>query len=155
MLAELCRELKNYFDENSDGTRNRSFGTFTIVDGAINLADIGIKNGQYFRIVGSLFNDGVYKYPASGLTDESFDGAVWLMAVPPSGISLAAEIRAWQDKYGGTDSPAMSPYNSESFGGYSYSKSGRTGSSGSGGDTVGTWQGAFANRLNQWRKIRE
>jgi len=169
MIEEICRELNNYFDENSDGTRNRLFGTFQVVDGAIDLSETGIQPGQYFRIVGSVFNDGVYKYEPEVeptqehpethrpvLQDETFNGAVWLMAVPKAVIDLASEIEAWQAKYGGVDSQAMSPFTSESFGGYSYSKSSRTGS-GSGSDNgngSGTWQSVYANRLNKWRKFR-
>jgi len=107
-----------------------------------------LQDGQYFRIVGSVFNDGVYQYPATGLTDETFDGAIWAMAIPSEVIALASDIEAWKEKYQSIDSPAMSPYNSESFGGYSYSKS-----SGGSDDLSGTWQGAFADRLNHWRKI--
>lgn len=140
MLTELCKELKNWFDVN------RIFGKFDIVEGAIDLTDYGIQNGQYFRIVGSVFNDGVYQYPATNLTDESFSGAVWLMAVPPAVITLASEIGEWVGTYGQT---ALSPYTSESFAGYSYTKSSGYSSS----DEATTWQGAFASRLNQWRKI--
>jgi hypothetical protein len=86
------------------------------------------------------------------LTDEVFDGAIWLMAIPKDVLILSEEIDAWIEKYGGVDSVAMSPYNSESFGGYSYSKSG--GGSSDGTSKAGTWQGAFATRLNEWRKIR-
>ena len=154
MLEEICRELNNWFDTNpNDGSKNHYFGNFVIEDGAIDLSDTDIQPNQYFRIIGSVFNDGVYQYPATGLTDETFDGAVWAMAVPPSVIALSAEIEAWQDKYGGADSVAMSPFTSESFGGYSYSKSGRSGSSGADAG-AGTWQSAFANRLGKWRKIR-
>lgn len=155
MLDEICRELNNWFDTNpNDGSKNHYFGTFVIEDGAIDLSETDIQPNQYFRIVGSTFNDGVYKHPATKLTDEIFDGAVWAMSVPPAVIALSAEIEAWQAKYGGVDSYAMSPYTSESFGGYSYSKS--NGGSGNGGadSNSGTWQGVYANRLNKWRKIR-
>lgn len=146
MLTELCQELKNWFD------REKYFGDFTIESGELVTA-LPLVEGQYFRIIGSLFNDGVHQYGSSShLIDESFSGAIWSMAVPPTVIDLAAEIKAWQDKYGGVDSAAMSPYASESFGGYSYSKSGGgAGSSANAG--AGTWQGAFASRLNMWRKI--
>lgn len=132
-------------------------GDFTVQEGKIYGAlgeELPLKNGQYYRIVGSVFNDGVHLHPLDGsLRDEYFNGAVWGMAIPPDVITLAQEIDAWQSKYGGVDSVAMSPYNSESFGGYSYSKSGggAGGASGSGG--AGGWQGVFANRLNRWRKI--
>lgn len=145
MLSEICQELKNWFD------LERHFGEFAIENGKLSVSFL--QNGQYFRIVGSVFNDGVYEYPASGLYDEVFDGAIWAMAVPPEVIALAAEIEAWKDKYQSIDSPAMSPYNSESFGGYSYSKSGGT-SAGQSTNPSGTWQGQFYSSLNKWRKIR-
>ena len=86
------------------------------------------------------------------LHDENFSGAVWAMAVPPTAIALSEEIEAWQAKYGSVDSAAMSPFNSESFGGYSYTKStGGSYSSGSGGNP--SWQSVFADKLNRWRKI--
>lgn len=157
MIEEICRELNNWFDRKSDGTDDRYFGTFTISDGAIDLSETDIMPNQYFRIVGSRFNDGVHKYEpevgAPTLTDETFNGAVWAMAVPPSVIALATEIEAWQNKYGTVDSPAMSPYTSESFGGYSYSKASRSSSNGAGSSAV-TWQEMFASKLNKYRKLR-
>lgn len=145
MLTELCKEINNWFE------CAKFFGRFTITDGVIT-GNFSLQENQYFRIVGSVFNDGVYQYPATGLIDETFDGAIWAMAVPKEVIALAEDIKNWSDKYLGVDSAAMSPFNSESFGGYSYSKS--SGSSSSGNvDLSGTWQGAFADRLNHWRKI--
>lgn len=153
MLSEVCKEIRNWFDQA------RYFGRFTIKDGVItsdNDGDMGIQANQYFRIVDSVFNDGVYKNDdtlSEKLTNEVFNGAVWLMAVPKDFLDLVSEIEAWQAKYGGVDSASMSPFNSESFGGYSYSKSGGGSSSGDGTGNEGTWQGAFAGRLNNWRKI--
>lgn len=145
MLSELCKELNNWFD------KERFFGTFTIANNEIT-GHFSLQENQFFRIVGSVFNDGVYKFGDMDLEDETFDGAIWAMAVPNEVIALADDIEAWTDKYMGVDSPAMSPFNSESFGGYSYSKS--SGGSSSGNvDLSGTWQGAFADRLNHWRKI--
>lgn len=147
MLTELCKELNNWFDTQ------RLFGKFTVVDGKITDHKFlsCIQPEQYFRIVGSVFNDGVYQSTDElSLHDEVFDGAVWLMAVPPSVIELADEIKSWNDKYGVVDSENMSPYNSESFGGYSYSKSG--GGSSDDGNS-GTWQSVFNNRLKQYRKV--
>ena len=147
MLTELCKELNNWFD------KERIFDTFAIESGELVGASEILQNGQYFRITGSIFNDGVYEHPATNLVDEVFDGAVWVMAVPPSVVALAEKINDWQNQYGGVDSAAMSPYQSESFGGYSYTKkSGNV--SASGVDNSGTWQGAFASELNKWRKIR-
>lgn len=148
MLTELCKEINNWFNYNQP----KHFGDFVISDGAFT-KDYGLQEGQYYRIVGSLFNDGVHKHGEEELTDEMFNGALWAMAIPSEVIALAAEIDAWKAKYQSLDSPSMSPYNSESFGGYSYTKSSGASSSGN-VDLSGTWQGAFADRLNHWRKIR-
>lgn len=147
MLTDLCKELNNWFD------KKKIFGTFTIDGKELTGMSNELQEGQYFRIVGSVFNDGVYEYPATNLVDEVFDGAVWAMAVPPSVIDLAEKISEWNTKYGGLDSVAMSPFQSESFGEYSYTK--KSGGASAGGvDNSGTWQGAFASELNKWRKIR-
>ena len=138
MLTEICAELRNYFEVPN----GRHFGKFTISGGSIAPLDF-LQDGQYIRIVGSVFNDGVHQYPVPDLTDEVFHGAVWAMAVPPSVIDLATEI----EEYNKSDAGKASPYTSESFGGYSYTKA--TDSSGA---PIG-WQKAFSRRLNQWRKL--
>lgn len=138
MLTELCAELRNYFEVPN----GRHFGKFTISGGSIAPLDF-LQEGQYFRIVGSVFNDGVYQYPATSLADEVFEGAVWAMALPPSIIALAAEIEAYNE----SDAGKASPYTSESFCGYSYTKA-----TDANGAPIG-WQKAFANRLNKWRKL--
>ena len=144
MLSELCKELNNWFDQT------RIIGDFKIEDGEIADAKFTelVKDGQYFRIAGSTFNDGVYIHPTANLQDEEFHGAVWLMAVPPTVIQLAKDIQNWQEKYGGVDSQSMSPYTSESFGGYSYTKG-----QGSESESGSTWQSAFANRMKKYRKV--
>ena len=134
MLTEICAEIRNYF------VREIHHGTFSISDGAIEPLDF-LQEGQYFRIVGSVFNDGVYQYPSSDLVDETFDGAVWAMSVPPSFIALASEIKTWQDKDG-----KPSAYTSESFVNYSYTKA--TNAKGQ----VATWKEVFAPQLNQYRR---
>lgn len=141
MLTELCQELHNWFD------LSRHFGTFTIEDG--NLTADFLVPGQYFRVCGSIFSDGVHQYPAADLPSETFSGAVWALAIPQPVIKLAAEIAEWRAKYEVTDSAALSPFTSESFGGYSYTKSGSTAD----GGTDASWQNAFRTRLNRWRKI--
>ena len=145
MLTELCQELRNWFD------KKRYFGTFTIEGGQLTDCSY-LQDGQYYRIVGSVFNDGVHNQSDNDLHDESFEGAIWAMAVPPTVIALSDEIDAWNEKYGGADSSAMSPFQSESFGGYSYSKA-SGGSSSLGGSSVPTWKSVFADELNRWRKI--
>ena len=143
MLSELCHDIRNYFETD------KYFGKFEISNNVIT-GDFILQQGQYFRIVGSVFNDGVYCYDNKlKLDDEIFGGAIWAMAVPDEVVALSKEIDDWNALYGKADSANMSPYNSESFGGYSYSKSG----GGSSSDGTGTWQKAFASRLNKWRKI--
>lgn len=151
MLSQICQELRNWFDRNQP----KWHGEITLhEDGSIDYeggSPITLQDGQFFRVVGSVFNDGVYRYPAYNLYEETFTGSIWAMAVPPAVIALCEEIEDWQKRYGGVDSVLMSPYQSESFGGYSYSKSG--GGAGDGRSSAGTWKGAFATRLNAWRKI--
>ena len=146
-LTELCQELRNWFE------RDKFFGTFTIENGAIIVPDGSLQDGQFFRVIGSLFNDGVHKYGVDELTDEVFKGAIWSMAVPPAVTDLSERITAWITEYGDSVS---SPYQSmsESFGDYSrsWSKAG----SGQGNATSGsgpTWQSMFASELSRWRKI--
>lgn len=141
MLTEICQEIRNWFKQSS------YYGKFTITDGIIDLSELNgaIKDGQYIRIIGSTFNDGVWQYPTQTLQDEVFEGVVWGLRIPPAFLSLVQQIEEWQGKYGGVD--ALSPYNSESFGGYSYSKS-----TGANGEAT-TWKNAFARQLNLWRKI--
>ena len=143
ILTEVCEYLNNYFWEK------KISGNFTISDGAIDA--IGLKEGQYFRIVGSTFNDGVHVYPANDLKDEEFNGSVWSMAVPQTVIAIVSDISEWQTKYGNINSEAMSPFASESFAGYSYSKSGS--GNANGGSNI-TWQDVFGGRLNKYRKLR-
>ena len=146
-MTDLCQELRNWFE------REKYFGAFTIEGGQ--LADCSyLQNGQYYRIIGSVFNDGVHKWPEDDLVDESFNGAIWAMAVPPTVIALSETIAEWDDTYGGVGGHLMSPFQSESFGGYSYTKSSGGGSSGGGGgSSVPTWKSVFADELNRWRKI--
>lgn len=142
MLTDLCQELHNWFDVA------RYTGSYTIEGG--NITAPFLQEGQYFRIVGSTFNDGVYQYPAWDLTDETFDGAVWALAIPRAVVKLADDIGAWREKYEAPDSAALSPFNSESFGGYSYSKGNANGSQ---SGSVSGWRTAFSSQLNRWRKI--
>ena len=138
ILTEICAELRNWFVV-PNGVHIK---TYTISGGSIAPLDF-LREGQYFRIIGSVFNDGVHQYPAADLTDETFHGAVWAMAVPPTLIDLATEI----EEYNNSDAGKSSPYTSESFGGYSYTKA-----TDANGTPIG-WQKAFASRLNQWRKL--
>lgn len=141
MLENVLSHLKNWFLV-PDGVHA---GTFTIENGTLNLPFL--QNGQYYRICGSIFNDGLHKYGDADLRDETFTGSVWALAVPKAVVELASEIEAWQSKNG---EASKSPMTSESFGGYSYSKATDAATGG-----AVTWQTAFRVELNQWRKAKE
>lgn len=140
MLEQILDFIHNYF------IHDKFAGEFSISEGTLTL---DLQEGQYFKIIGSVFNDGVHQYPAEELTDETFTGEIWAMAVPPSVVALAGEITEWVAKYG---EAANSPFSSESFGGYSYSKGSGTNKDGSSGNPS-DWRKVFGSRLNHWRKI--
>lgn len=152
MIQQICEHIHNYF------IKTAKVGSFEIdAEGMISLPFL--KDGQRFWITNSDLNDGVYTYHESGITNdddnsaaglrpESFAGTICAMAVPPAVIALAGEINDWVEKYGDA---VNSPYQSESFNGYSYSM--RMRQDGTGSAKVAGWQDAFADRLNRWRKI--
>lgn len=139
MLEQVLTHLHNWFQ------RDIFPGTYVIQGGSIALPFL--LEGQYFRICGSVFNDGLHRYGPDMplLEDEIFKGTIWVLAIPRTVVELADEIAVWQEKY---KDILDSPYTSESFGGYAYSKS-------SAGDGSGGWQAAFRARLNPYRKLRE
>lgn len=139
MLENVLRHINNWF----------------VVPGGVHAGAYSIKNGsitlpflqedQYFRVKGSVFNDGVYQYPYFGFDDEDFRGEVWSLAVPKAVIDLASEISNWEEK---NAEKANGLFQSESFGGYSYQLKSNGGSTGS-----VTWQKVYADKLNRWRKL--
>ena len=143
MLTEICAWLRNWFKMTEYS------GDFTVENGHLKTeysgGEISIANGQYFRILGSAMNDGLYQYPATVLQDETFNGSVWGLAIPPALIAIADEIEAWQTKYAGAVS---SPYQSESYSRGSYSRT-----KASAGQNAISWKTAFADRLAPWRKL--
>ena len=142
MIEQILDYIHNYFEKEIRR------GVFTIAGGRPVVSFI--QSDQYFRIVGSVFNDGVYKLSNDmTLKDETFEGEIWAMAVPPAVIALSSEIEEWVDKYGDS---ANSPYQSESFGGYSYTKKSPSGNANDGND-ASDWRSVFRSRLNHWRKI--
>ena len=142
MLDELCAEIRNYFVESES---DKHAGTYTINGGMFSPPLDFLKPGQYYRVVGSALNDGVYKNDGCGvLTDEEFDGSIWAMNVKPAFIALADRIREYQD----SDAAKPTPFVSESFGGYSYSKG-----QNAAGAASNSWQAVFADELRKWRKL--
>nr|DAP57040.1 MAG TPA: Protein of unknown function (DUF3199) [Caudoviricetes sp.] len=137
MLNEILDYLHNYFVVATHS------GLFEVIDNKIMPLDF-LQRGQYFRIIGSIFNDGVYCYADDlQLKDEVFEGKIEALAIPNDLLKLADEITA----YMASDDAKPTAFTSESFGGYSYSKA--TDSSGA----AASWQTIFAARLRRWRKI--
>ena len=149
MLEQVMRQVRNYF------IREHHIGRFSISDGKLSPHDF-LLDGQRFYITGSLLSDGVYTSHSDGiknddddavvsLPSETFDGIVYALAVHPTFIALVGEIAEWVGKFGDV---ASNPYQSESFNGYSYSKS-----TGAANGSAATWEGIFRSQLNQWRKV--
>lgn len=136
-LAEVMRACKNWFIETSYYT------TYEISEGQIVFPFEIKSNYNYYKIQGSAENDGIHSVTET-LIDETFTGTVFLMRVPKEFLLLVNEIEEYQDKY--KDS-CTSPFQSESFGGYSYTKA----TNASGGTF--TWKDAFKDRLRMWRKL--
>lgn len=135
----VCGEVRNYFADHD----SRFVGKYTIESGVLSPSDF-LQENQYFRIVGSTFNDGVYKNDGKGtLTDETFDGAVWAMKVPADFLAVCEEVKTYMD----SDASSPSPYTSESFAGYSYTKGVKA------DGTAFGWQDAFADKLRRYRRL--
>lgn len=129
-IYSMCSHVNNWFAEK------KIIGEITIRDGQ---PQIDIGNYRYIRIIKSNDNDGIHKVDEMELTDETFDGAVWLLKIPKPFIELSEKVGAWQTEHAGKEM-----FQSESFGGYSYSRN---------ADAL-TWQGTFKSDLDAWRKKR-
>lgn len=137
MLYELMRETRNFF--KVEGAER--FGRFTVAGGRIDLPNL--LPGQYFLVSGSVLNDGLHKNDDTDvMLDEEFSGVVSPLAIPIAFRELAQRIADWKEKAG-----EASPMQSESFGGYSYTRA-----SGKNGGQL-TWKDAFSGELSIWRKL--
>ena len=145
MLEEVLRYINNRFDTVGGKTVAVS-GRYEVSGGTVQLDFLA--DGQYYWIEGSRLNDGLHLYPSDDLRDETFDGRVIPLYVPRAVESIASEIAEWTEA---NSRVLSSPYQSESFGGYSYSKA----SGGAQGNEVpsAAWQLQFGARLRPWRKI--
>lgn len=158
MLEQLLIYLRNWFRVR-DTVDGKHPSTYTVESGSVVLPFL--QSGQYFRIIGSVFNDGLYIYGDHimdedrneiELTDETFTGSIWALAIPRAVIRTAAEfggVTAQMSKI--TGQIIENPFTSESYAGvYSYSKdqSGQLAA-------LTAQRDEIMKRLNQWRKIRE
>ena len=145
ILEHVLGSIHNWFVRDT-----LSVGECTISDGALP-ASVPIPDGVWYRIQGSYLNDGMHLKgdESEGLTDETFSGTITTHVIPKPLLELVDEISQWATKYGES---ANGPYQSESFGGYSYSLRGNSSSANGNAPSTG-WRAAFAGRLNQWRKL--
>lgn len=143
MLEAVLIHLKNWFTV----PRGVHEGIYTITNSTLELPFL--QDGQYYRICGSVFNDGLHKYGdfEDALQDETFSGTVWALAIPKAVVELSVKIEEWQTKNGDA---VASPFTSESFGGYSYTKA-----TDSATGAQATWETVFRSQLNPYRKLRE
>ena len=144
MLTNICAYLHNYFDYE------RHSGEISIVNGVIfcNGKTIMLDEGQYFALFRERIPLGVFnEVPA----DKTFYGSVWLMDVPKDILDADKWADDWMKANGGAGSEANSPFQSESFGGYSYNKG--SNSSGKGGSSVFD-NAQFARMLAPYRKLK-
>ena len=148
MIDEICAEIKNYFCYHTD----RHIDDWTISNGVIT-PSITIPT-DYIRIIGSRRNNGVHKVSEMQLQDETFHGAIWIMSPPKDFLTLVSEIENWQAVNGTADSVAMSPFNSETLGAYSYSKGGIARGNNQSATPNVTWKDVYATRLNRFRRVR-
>jgi len=141
-LKAICDYIHNYFEKDIVQ------GEFTITNGSLVTDSIDILENQYYMIKGSVFNDGIYKHVNTDLTDETFKGTVITMSVPKDILNVLQRATQWEQDNAKT---LNSPYQSESFGGYSYSKGASTKKDGSQGQL--TWRDVFGDELKAYRKI--
>ena len=135
-LAAVMRQIRNYFNR---GDRPYS-GEVTITGNVL----LPAQAAPYVAIHGSAWHDGVYAVIGGalqdvpdGLPDETFTGLVWHLYPPADFLDLCKQISAYDDKH------PTGAYASETFGDYSYSRSGG----------AQPWQQAYAAQLNAYRRM--
>lgn len=164
-IEALCAETNNYHDTD------RVIDDYTIENGRITLPFL--SENQFFRIVGSKWNDGVYVYSQnsfivrSSTWEEVMNGNMnwgelrkhkWGELVEHDlvdetfhgGIWPMNMPRAFLDlskkiaEYNASEAAKISPFTSENISGYySYTK---------GSADANAWQNVFKSELRRWRK---
>jgi hypothetical protein len=145
ILEEVLDHIHNHFERDSQ--------SFPVTDCAIENGSlpesVQIPSGAWYMIDGSWLNDGLHLHPATDLADEVFSGTITVMRIPRPLLRVVEDISAWQLANGAA---ADSPYQSESFGGYTYTKKSDSASQNGSGGLTG-WRLAFRDRLSTWRKM--
>lgn len=125
MLEEILAYLHNWFIVDTQ------HGKFAVKDGILTGCSLPLFDGQRVRISGSAAWDGVWTWHTGGplcdsddkttenRADEQFAGTLNSLGIPWELVKRSQEIKAWTLENAKT---INSPYQSESFNGYSYSK---------------------------------
>lgn len=138
-VADVMRQCRNYF---ASGWVD---GTFSISGNALPEFEDG-----YIFISGSRHHDGVWFVTGGyltgrdvdGMPDEDFTGRVWLLSPTGDFLALCREIAGYDEKN------PVGAYQSESFGGYSYTRGGTGAASGN-----YSWQAAYYDALTPYRRM--
>lgn len=150
-VPELCAYTHNFFDRYDEpfaggfiiGT-DYIWNTFNFEEDMIvnptNILD-GLAPHQYYKIEGSIFNDGVHE-AGEALIPEKFHGTVQPMRVPSAFAALAKKIDDYDNAL-----PSGGVYVSQSFNGWSGTMA--TGADGLPADG----KTRYRKEINQWRKI--
>lgn len=136
-LFEVCASVRNFFAADHE----KHEGFFSVRNGQI-VPSLYVAGANYIRVFGSAKNDGIHSLDETLVDEDGFKGMIWVMRVPEDFLKLVGKIEKWESE---NAKILESPYTSESFGGYSYSK-----------DTAGasSWQAKFKSRLDVYRKVR-
>lgn len=140
-MEEVLNYINNYFYKFG------VIGKFTIAGNKIYLQGNYYKS-QYIYIKGSMLNDGIYEVKDiiddelyfEGLDDEVFDGVIYSLRVPKQ---LKEKVKEIQD-FKTTNKPSQ--MQSESFGGYSYTRASVNGK-------PMTWKDVYKDDLAPYNKI--
>lgn len=142
MLEEVFDYLKNDFRVK------RIDGDFHVTNGLLMMpGDVRPLPGQCIRIFGSTFNDGVHIWDDDSLTNESWNGTVWLLAPPTELIQLVGKIAQDVEASRQAQLSSVGPLKSESFDGYSYTRATRA------DGTLMDWRDVYRDQLARWRKL--
>lgn len=165
-IEALCAETHNYHETD------KVIGDYTIENGNIVLPFLA--ENQFFRVVGSKFNDGVYIYSQdafiirSSTWEEVMNGNLdwealkektWGELVERDLVDETFHGAIWPmnmpraflalskeiAEYNESEEAKPKPYTSENINGYySYTKASATDSE---------WQNVFSGKLKRWRKV--
>jgi hypothetical protein len=162
-LKEVLDYIHNYFQLDTYS------GKISIIDHKLENSKIELYDGQYYMIKGSIYNDGIWKYKENDqnvldldksdetegseeseetdeLKDEIFYGDVVSLRIPRDVLKIVDEINAWEKN---NENVINGVYQSESFGGYSYTLKD---SSNSKNSNI-SWKDYFGDRLKCYRKL--